>query len=131
MRRAGSRSSRWWYCSTDEPSYPAAALAGLPRDGLSALERERLEKATLDDLGEAKKVQVTKENTTIIDGASSSDDIAGRVLFMFQPGEEGHHGAKYMLDEGLLDVPVRSDGTPSPVDAAFALHITSALPSRC
>ena len=57
------------------------------------------------------------------------DDIAGRVLFMFQPGEEGHHGARFMLDEGLLDVPARSDGTPSPVDAALALHITSALPS--
>ena len=57
------------------------------------------------------------------------DDIAGRVLFMFQPGEEGHHGARFMLDEGLLDVPARSDGTESPVDAAFALHITSALPS--
>ena len=57
------------------------------------------------------------------------DDIAGRVLFMFQPGEEGHHGARFMLDEGLLDVPARSDGTASPVDAAFALHITSALPS--
>jgi amidohydrolase len=57
------------------------------------------------------------------------DDIAGRVLFMFQPGEEGHHGAQFMLDEGLLDVPARSDGTPSPVDAAFALHMTSALPT--
>jgi amidohydrolase len=57
------------------------------------------------------------------------DDIAGRVLFMFQPGEEGHHGARFMLDEGLLDVPVRADGTASPVDAAFALHITSALPA--
>jgi hippurate hydrolase len=57
------------------------------------------------------------------------DEIAGRVLFMFQPGEEGHHGARFMLDEGLLDVPDLSDGTPSPVDAALALHITSALPS--
>jgi amidohydrolase len=57
------------------------------------------------------------------------DDIAGRVLFMFQPGEEGHHGARFMLDEGLLDVPALSDGSASPVDAAFALHITSALPS--
>ncbi len=57
------------------------------------------------------------------------DEIAGRVLFMFQPGEEGHHGARFMLDEGLLDVPNLSDGTPSPVDAALALHITSALPS--
>ena len=56
-------------------------------------------------------------------------DVAGRVLFMFQPGEEGHHGARFMLEEGLLDVPDHSDGSPSPVDAAFALHITSALPS--
>jgi chaperonin GroEL len=38
-----------------------------------------LEKATLEDLGEAKKIQVTKENTTLIDGAGSSDDIKGRV----------------------------------------------------
>ncbi len=57
------------------------------------------------------------------------DDLAGRVLFMFQPGEEGHHGARFMLDEGLLDVPTLADGSASPVDAAFALHITSALPS--
>ena len=61
--------------------------------------------------------------------AARRDEIAGRVLFMFQPGEEGHHGAKHMLDEGLLDVPPLVDGTPSPVDAAFALHITSSLPS--
>jgi chaperonin GroEL len=38
-----------------------------------------LEKATLDDLGEAKKVQITKENTTIIDGAGRAEDIKGRV----------------------------------------------------
>jgi chaperonin GroEL len=38
-----------------------------------------LEKATLEDLGEAKKIQVTKENTTIIDGAGTGDDIKGRV----------------------------------------------------
>lgn len=55
-------------------------------------------------------------------------DLAGRVLFMFQPGEEGHHGARYMLDEGLLDVAPLADGTPSPVTGAFALHITSSMP---
>src|SRR5210317_253765 len=38
-----------------------------------------LEKATLDDLGEAKKIQVTKENTTIIDGAGEGKDIKARV----------------------------------------------------
>ncbi len=38
-----------------------------------------LEKATLDDLGEAKKIQITKENTTIIDGAGKPADIKARV----------------------------------------------------
>jgi chaperonin GroEL len=38
-----------------------------------------LEKTTLEDLGEAKKVQITKENTTIIDGAGKASDIKGRV----------------------------------------------------
>ncbi|MGB7214712.1 MAG: chaperonin GroEL [Gammaproteobacteria bacterium] len=38
-----------------------------------------LEKATLEDLGEAKKVQVSKENTTIIDGAGRPEDIKARV----------------------------------------------------
>jgi chaperonin GroEL len=38
-----------------------------------------LEKASLDDMGEAKKVQVTKENTTIIDGAGRTAEIKGRV----------------------------------------------------
>lgn len=57
------------------------------------------------------------------------DEIAGRVLFMFQPGEEGHHGARYMLDEGLLDLPPLPDGTQSPVTGAFALHITSTMPT--
>jgi chaperonin GroEL len=38
-----------------------------------------LEKATLDDLGTAKKVQINKENTTVIDGAGKSSDIEARV----------------------------------------------------
>jgi chaperonin GroEL len=38
-----------------------------------------LEKAGLEDLGSAKKIQVTKENTTIIDGAGKSDEIKSRV----------------------------------------------------
>ena len=61
--------------------------------------------------------------------AARKDELPGRVLFMFQPGEEGHHGAKFMLEEGLLDVPPLADGTPSPVSSAFALHITTAIPA--
>ncbi len=44
-------------------------------------------------------------------------ELAGSVLFMFQPGEEGYHGARVMLDEGLLD------GSAAPT-GAFALHVT-------
>jgi amidohydrolase len=47
------------------------------------------------------------------------DQLAGTVQFMFQPGEEGHHGARFMLDDGLID--------PLP-DAAFALHIMPNAP---
>lgn len=61
--------------------------------------------------------------------ADRRGELAGRVLFMFQPGEEGDHGARFMLDEGLLDVPDLADGTPSPVIAAYALHVTSSLPT--
>ncbi len=39
----------------------------------------KLEKASLTDLGTAKKVQITKEETTIIDGAGAETDIKGRV----------------------------------------------------
>jgi len=47
-----------------------------------------LEKATLSDLGEAKKVLVEKENTTIIDGAGKASDIKGRVESIRQQIEE-------------------------------------------
>jgi hippurate hydrolase len=40
-------------------------------------------------------------------------ELAGTVKLMFQPGEEGHHGARFMLEEGLLD---------GGVDGAFAIH---------
>jgi len=46
--------------------------------------------------------------------AARKGELAGEVRFMFQPGEEGFHGARFMLEDGLLD--------PLP-EAAFALHI--------
>ena len=51
--------------------------------------------------------------------AAQADRLAGEVRFMFQPGEEGFHGARFMLDDGLLD--------PLP-EAAFALHIMPNAP---
>jgi amidohydrolase len=59
--------------------------------------------------------------------AARRADIAGRVVFMFQPGEEGLHGARHMLDEGLLEQ--AGDGA-APVSAAFALHISTEYPTR-
>lgn len=58
-------------------------------------------------------------HTAMLAGAAEvlcarADDLSGEVQFMFQPGEEGFHGARFMLDDGLID--------PLP-DAAFALHI--------
>jgi chaperonin GroEL len=47
-----------------------------------------LEKATLNDLGEAKKVVVEKENTTIIDGNGKASDIKARVESIRQQAEE-------------------------------------------
>src|SRR4051812_23879267 len=56
--------------------------------------------------------------------AERRDEIAGQVVFMVQPGEEGFHGARFMLEEGLLDVVPEA-----PVSGAFALHISSTFAS--
>ena len=48
----------------------------------------QLEKATLNDLGDAKKVVVEKENTTIIDGAGKASDIKARVESIRAQAEE-------------------------------------------
>jgi chaperonin GroEL len=47
-----------------------------------------LEKATVNDLGEAKKVVVEKENSTIIDGAGKASDIKARIDSIRQQAEE-------------------------------------------
>jgi len=49
-------------------------------------------------------------------------ELRGRVVLMFQPGEEGHDGCKLMIEEGLLS----AYGT---IDRAFAVHISSIIPS--
>jgi hippurate hydrolase len=50
--------------------------------------------------------------------AGQRDALAGEIVFMFQPGEEGYAGAQAMLDEGLPEA-----------DGAFAIHITPLIPS--
>ncbi len=48
-------------------------------------------------------------------------DLPGTVLFMFQPGEEGAFGARFMIDEGVLDA-----AGQRPV-AGYAIHVFSHL----
>jgi len=51
--------------------------------------------------------------------AARREQLAGEVRFMFQPGEEGFHGARHMIEDGLL-----GGGEHGPLpDAAFALHV--------
>ena len=51
--------------------------------------------------------------------AANVSELTGKVRFMFQPGEEGFHGARYMIEEGVLDG----------VDRAFAIHVVTTMPN--
>ncbi len=51
--------------------------------------------------------------------SENRSELSSNIRLMFQPGEEGHAGAKYMIDEGVLDG----------VDRAFAIHITPNIPA--
>ena len=64
-------------------------------------------------------------HTAMLVGAAKAlcaraETLPGTIVFMFQPGEEGHHGARFMMDDGLLDI--------AQADAAFALHISPNMP---
>ncbi|MEQ7125700.1 M20 family metallopeptidase [Actinopolymorpha sp. B11F2] len=52
------------------------------------------------------------------------EELAGDVVFMFQPGEEGFDGAGLMIEEGVLEAAGR------PVEAAYGLHVLSGLVPR-
>jgi amidohydrolase len=51
--------------------------------------------------------------------AARRAEVPGTLVFCFQPGEEGHAGAKKMIDDGALEHPH--------VDRTFALHLYSGL----
>jgi amidohydrolase len=53
--------------------------------------------------------------------SSRQAELAGNVIFMFQPGEEGGAGARVMISEGVLDA-----AGARPV-AAYGLHVVSSL----
>ncbi len=51
--------------------------------------------------------------------SENRSEFAGKIRFMFQPGEEGYGGAKLMIDEGVTNG----------VDRAFAIHVISNMPN--
>jgi hippurate hydrolase len=54
--------------------------------------------------------------------AGRRDQLRGNLKLLFQPGEEGHAGARVLLEEGLLEEAPQ-------VEAAFAIHVNPTLPS--
>ncbi len=65
-------------------------------------------------------------HTAMLTGAATlladrRDQLAGDVILMFQPGEEGYDGAGVMIREGVLDAAGRRP------DAAYGIHVLSAL----
>ncbi|WP_205323749.1 M20 family metallopeptidase [Glycomyces sp. YM15] len=56
--------------------------------------------------------------------AAHRAELAGDVVFMFQPGEEGHDGAGHMIAEGVLEAAGRK------ADAAYGLHVISDMVPR-
>ncbi|MGO4434751.1 M20 family metallopeptidase [Paenarthrobacter sp. RAF9] len=65
-------------------------------------------------------------HTSMLAGAATilaerRDQLAGDVILMFQPGEEGYDGASYMLKEGVLDAAGRR------ADTAYGMHVFSSL----
>jgi amidohydrolase len=65
-------------------------------------------------------------HTSMLAGAATllaerRHQLAGDVVLMFQPGEEGFDGASHMINEGVLDAPGRR------VDAAYGMHVFSSL----
>ncbi|MFC4001459.1 M20 family metallopeptidase [Prauserella oleivorans] len=55
--------------------------------------------------------------------SAHANELAGSVVFMFQPGEEGYHGARHMIHDGVLDA------AGERVERAFGLHIYPNFPS--
>lgn len=50
------------------------------------------------------------------------DELPGAVIFMFQPGEEGHGGGQIMVEEGVLEV------TGDKAVAAYGIHVDGTTP---
>jgi len=107
---------------TGNPGGPVVLLRG-DMDALPVTERTGLDYASKID--GAMHACGHDLHTAMLAGAARllserRGDLAGSVVFMFQPGEEGYGGARYMIEEGVLDAAGQR------AVAAYALHVSSA-----
>lgn len=102
---------------------PAVLLRG-DMDGLPLTEKSGVEYAsqtgdTMHGCGHDLHTSMLAGAATLL--AERRESLAGDVVLMFQPGEEGWDGASYMVREGVLEASGKK------VDAAFGLHVMSAM----
>ena len=102
---------------------PAVLLRG-DMDGLPLTEKSGIEYSS--QTGDTMHACGHDLHTSMLAGAATllaerRDSLAGDVVLMFQPGEEGYDGASYMVREGVLEASGKK------VDAAFGLHVMSAM----
>lgn len=100
---------------------PTVLLRG-DMDGLPMTEDTGLEYASVT--GDTMHACGHDMHTAMLVGAARMlsarrESLSGSVVFMFQPGEEGYHGARYMIEEGLLEV------TGERPVIGLAIHVTT------
>lgn len=108
------------HASTEKP----AVLLRADMDGLPVQERSGVDyTSTVDGAMHACGHDL---HTAMLAGAATllaerREQLAGDVVLMFQPGEEGFDGAGHMIREGVLDAAGRR------VDTAYGMHVFSAM----